>query len=122
MNIDWNEIKEKYPNKFNLLTHYLLVKIIPADRIIINSENELVYTLYYPEFDFPICYCNIEKFFKDNDIEINIMKLYIDGEYVINIFTCDGINNDFRKYKKDDKAKEQAIYKAFEILEQQLKD
>jgi hypothetical protein len=109
MNINWQEIKEKYPKAINILMEWIHKRNQDyTNKVIINFKE--------------LCYCDLEKFFKDNDIEINIMKLYIDGEYVINIFTCDGINNDFRKYKKDDKAKEQAIYKAFEILEQQLKD
>ena len=128
MNIDWNEIKEKYPNKFNLLTHYLLVKIIPADRIIINSENKLVYTLYYPEFDFPICYSDLENFFDDNGIIINKYHTrykYIFGIKNRNIKGYAGyiknqyISKEFENYEERNK---KAILKAFEILEQQIKE
>jgi hypothetical protein len=119
MNIDWNKIKKEYPKSFDKCIEYLNKKYGGDNfyQVIFIKEKEIYFQV---EGSDPIylCYCDIEKFFDDIGIIINIAHnlLYLRYDYIIyslssKLDTISG-NENFRQ-----EAKEQAIYKAFEILE-----
>lgn len=111
MNIDWNKIKNEYPESYNKYKdwiqggmHYLTEKEITQGT----------------------CYCDLEKFFDDNEIKICITYC----EYCHT--TTDQLKewgykiHETRSYYYEEiyctrkEAKEAAIYKAFEIMEDKL--
>ena len=95
MNINWQEIKEKNPKALNKFGEFSEVnKYMVEHGIYIN-----------------ICYCDLEEFF--DDIGIDLLELLIKIKNYCK-------KDEFPFHKK--LAKEQAIYKAFEIFEEQLKD
>lgn len=109
MNIDWNEIKDKYPEFFEKFKKFItgtfgITKIIEE-----------------------VCYCDIERFFDDNGIHLNINCLFefgqINYEYSILFKKGNLYQNDYSityTCNTRDEAKKQAIEKSFEILEDKL--
>ena len=116
MNINWEEIKERYPNSYKMLGIW-----------IISYKFKSIGWAEPKDYE-QLCYCDLEKFFDDNGIIIEILANfdYMEG---FNRFswsiTGKNINreNTYSKidYETRNEAKEQAIYKAFEILEKRLK-
>ena len=110
MNIDWKKIEKECPKSYEKILVYL--NNIPGDYI--------------------ICYCDLEKFFDENGIIININKNYIckpdnvDFEYYKNSWNYNIIIQDKIPYYQHtilhsrDEAKLEAVYKAFEIMEKLL--
>ncbi len=98
MNIDWKLIKEKYQKSYKDCIQFA-----------ISSDDEFHFN----------CFCDFEKFFDDNRVFIEIIYKQnyehdiVDWEFAIcnNVIICG--------FKSRQEAKEQAIYKAFEILEYQ---
>jgi hypothetical protein len=107
MNIDWEKIENKYLKGFEKLLFYYFDKDYP-DEIDQESKKYMIDTIYY---------CDFEKFFEDNGIDL--LELYINQKDII---TKQHIweNRDIDKNRIKQEAKEQAIYKAFEILEERL--
>ena len=128
MKINWEEIKEKYPKSFKMFCKNCIDINVP-DIYVKFSNKAKDYINYANE---QICYCDLEKFFDDNGIIICVgylrsNKLNKDvWHYQISYKSRNKIktyyvNNDTRiKYTNKDEAKQQAILKAFEILEEQL--
>lgn len=108
MNIDWQEIKKKYPN--------------------IKEKFDMYFD--YEKLDCDYCYCDIEKFFDDN--EIIILPLYYLSrnphdeswydDWGFEIITKNGIKIRIMNLKSRNESKLEAVKKAFEILEKKLKD
>jgi hypothetical protein len=104
MNINWEIIKEKYPKGY------------------------VKYRIYYCGFESSlltgnntICYCDLEKFFDDNEFIIEIINWTFLKEFMFYI-NWYGDSFESEKYNSRKECKEQAIYKAFEILENKLKE
>ena len=122
MNIDWNEIKEKYPKIWKIFLKKINVEyfVSPMGYQFLRKYNE-----YTCQYDIDICYCDIEKFFDDNELLILLDYEYKNMQkdkywfYIVENYDSEE-NREI--YNSRDKAKEQAIYKAFEILEQQIKE
>jgi hypothetical protein len=117
MNIDWNKIKKEYPKGYDLF--------LKSGIAIENCDNELQ-KAEYNKFGHieELCYCDIEKFFDDNGVIIIINKLVgWNKGWSYNVRMINKSNFHLKTYAKcnyiktRDEAKEQAIYKAFEILE-----
>lgn len=112
MNINWQEIKEKYLNGYKqFCMHYY-----GWDNGTYESCNHLINDYY----EFNPCYCDLEKFFDDNGIIINYEKMNDDFEYswYYNIrVNNEEFEEEPEEFENRQKAKQQAIYKAFEILE-----
>ena len=110
MNINWQEIKEKYPNAFKLFVDFMGY----TKQKYFNGWNDWV------KFNLELrCYCDLEKFFDDNGIYIEIYINPIDKKtWNVSIDKYDIFLISIRSRQE---AKEQAIIKGFEILEQQLK-
>ena len=131
MNIDFKEIEEKYPKGYNKFVLFM------ANKKFANAIKAKVLDIWFAKQIF--CYCDFEKFFDDNGIIILIRdidkelynfefvikykKLSIYGKnkyYVIKRYYQ--FENEKFKEQKRDEVKEKAIPKAFEILEQQIKE
>ena len=65
-----------------------------------------------------LCYCDLEKFFDDNGLEIEIYRNDFNNSWTFRI-TGQKFVIMPPEYSRQ-QAKEQAIYKAFEILEEKL--
>lgn len=138
MNINWNEIKEKYPKSYN--------KAIFANASYWETETQKITKQHEQDVIDYLCYCSLENFFDKNSIEIFIKKLYKtnhkktwlkEGNYrywilihkkinVENITHKINIKSEIitsqRCYASRNESKEQAILKSFEILEKQLEE
>ena len=113
MTIDLKEIKNKYPKGFEKLLFYHFDKDYP-DEINQESKKYMIDT---------ICYCDIEKFFDDNGIIISILYRNVISNNIDKWYfkMYDDYGNDTSEgCKTRSEAKEQAIYKAFKILEERL--
>jgi hypothetical protein len=103
MNINWKLIKKKYLKSYEKFIGKVVKGLIK------------------------ICYCDIEKFFDDNEIYIEIIYY---NPYIIKkdkmFFYRINFKNYFIRsssdYKTRDKVKENAIIKVFEILEKKLEN
>jgi hypothetical protein len=119
MNIDWNLIKRKYPKAYE--------KFLKTDKY------NYGFGFFIPK---DICFCDIEKFFDSLGIITEIVycsktfqNIYDDPCWYYIIQKKDMITNEFKGfveiiekyYFTRQEAKEQAILKAFEILENKLK-
>ncbi len=104
INIDWELIRKEYPKTYNKL---FLYKDLQRKDYLINK--------YYT------CYCDLEKFFDDNEIIIEIEAIWDKFTHFARysseitskntkIVTSDNVEN-------RDIAKKQAILKAFEMME-----
>jgi hypothetical protein len=131
MNINWNEIVKKYPKSAKLFEQKYSdfkadCKYIPGLNLAFSISNSGIYqydTALCPsrEIGFDIFYILCEKFFDENNIIILL-------NYYDNIKRCEWtpqiLNKDaiwlYRKhiyFNTRDEAKEQAVLKAFEIME-----
>ena len=119
MNIDWNKIKNEYPESWYDFLEYIYRKKQGIDdnfSLSINFIKNIDIRILY------LCYCDIEKYFDDNEININIY--FSHNRWInTNIESFAEIKNErgniiwiTETYKTRREAKEQAIYKAFEIL------
>lgn len=103
--VNWQEIKEEYPNGCEKLNIWL-------------SSNFRGYAVKYT------CYCDLEKFFDDNGIIINYGKgnnnFKFSWWYNIRVNNQELEHIETDEYNSRQEAKQQAIYKAFEILEEKL--
>ena len=116
MKLNWSLIKEKYPKAINRLMGYIHNRNQDYKNKVIMSFIEL-------------CYCDLEKFFDNNNIEIFIKKLYKtnhkktwlkEGNYRYWILIKSEIITSQACYASRNESKEQSVYKAFEILEKEL--
>ena len=122
MNINWKEIKEKYPKGYEKLVKHLekfysdfygeYRKISIDETLHIESSCDHDYR--------DICYCDLEKFFDEHGIIINV---FYDNNYFEKYIKID-VNN-YRKIYRNvldnrNEAKLKAVKKAFEILETTL--
>ncbi len=105
MNIDWNLIKNKYPKAYKKITFNFKL------------QNKGAKPKFYLENDF--CYCDLEKFFDDNGIFITIPLYVTKFCYLIFFKGIKGFQAISGELPRDE-AKEQAIYKACEVLEKAL--
>ena len=118
MNIDWQKIEEKYPKALNKFCEYKNVLFCKEMDTNFAIESEFKqkdgFCLLLPE---EICYCDLEKFFDDNGIDF--LELYVNQKDII---TKQHIweNRDIDKNRIKQETKEEAILKAFEILEERL--
>lgn len=112
MQIDWNKIKKEYPKSYNKF---------------MNDNNLTLYNMgnneFYPfgENDEDICYCDLEKFFDDNGIINEINYWHKDCyNFTITNYKTNRIlyEEQVGKIQSRQEAKLQAIYKAFEIMEE----
>ena len=115
MNIDWKEIKEKYPKAFNLFIFsyiYPSAKDIHKDgNLIIDGKIEFnYYKLFLKDDCRDICYCDFEKFFAEN----NWFKEYF---RLITAYSCMYTDFNYDIYKK---SRDKAIMTIFEKIEEQL--
>lgn len=108
MNINWNEIKEKYPKSFYKIVDY-------------HFNIELIDDLDNSNIFRDFCYCDIEEFF-DSQNYIIVIDYNTDNNFCIDIYQNEYCLYSSYKilFENRIKAKEQAIYKAFEILEESL--
>lgn len=121
MNIYIPEIKEKYPKAFSVF-----FKIFNGSFIEEYNDKEYL-DMVLINIDYDLCYCDFEKFFDDNEIRIDI----IFNQFNNFVVTISYYTKQIAEYvyvgfppgcKNRQEAKEQAVYKAFEILENQLND
>jgi hypothetical protein len=122
IDIDWKEIKEKYSNALEKYCKYFNIYYYEDFDTCFYEESEFKHNdgscLILPVRK---CYCDIEKFFDDNGVIITIDSAYM-KQYWFVIETDQKIyNHEVDCYSSRQEAKEQAIKKAFEILEEQLK-
>lgn len=116
IDINWEEIKEKHPKALNLFELYLKQKGI------LNA---------IPKYTYLFCYCDLKEFFKSNKIIINIIFDILDKSYSYVIIqeksdnkyfiTNNLIEKELISYIEEEK-QQQAIYKAFSILNDMIKD
>lgn len=127
MNINWQSIKEKYSLAYEKYIDFLYVNFGAGYRL----KEAFINDLFLHDY----CYCDIESFFDENGIEIIINRNYITKKDIVDLKYyeyswdyCIVIENErpFHIYntsiKTRSEAKEAASYKAFEILNNQLKD
>jgi hypothetical protein len=113
MNIDFNLIQKKYPKGYSKFIDFLRYN---------NCIMYCDYTIRYKDVSigFLFIYALLEKFFDDNGIMININ--YLGGWFWYKLEPLADWKGilDWNKegIKTRDGAKEQAIYKAFEIMEE----
>jgi len=122
MKINWKEIKEKYPKTYNLFLMYFHLKEYITGRTpkkdFLWSHTVKKITVFFED----VCYCDLEKFFRNNMIIITY-HYSING----NGFKCFIYNrqNNYEFYStniyidKEDSENE-AIKNAFEIKEEEL--
>lgn len=123
MNIDWQQIEKEYPSAYSKFIDFL------------RYENCIMYcdkTIRYQDvqIDFVFIYSLLETFFDQNGIII--LPKFIDGSslwyfvlYPDHKYRWKPINSIEafgNRYTSRQEAKEAAIYKAFEILNNKLKD
>jgi hypothetical protein len=118
MDIRWERIKKDYPRGYELLK---VVYVGAMDEIFCERSGGL-------------CYYELEAFFDDNEIIININpKIWMSQNIEYFPYILDNkenreiqvINsNNFwnQSFLEKDEAKEKAIYKSFEILENKLNE
>lgn len=133
MNIDFDLIKQKYPKAFDKFINYLIeIKNLHGNLYFI--ENIIYNLLNDKNF---ICYCDLEKFFDNNNIIIEICLdirvlfsnekkwfvnfFFINKLFQIEIIQLNNSETDFY-FNTRDEAKEQSVLKAFEILKEQLNE
>jgi hypothetical protein len=119
MKIDWNKIKNE---SFLALEKFLFW--LQKNDYFQGYRSDSAFAMHLFELLElnPVCYCDLEKFFDDNNLIITYK--YLGGWYWIYIEQ----SADWKGYlysnvsgiKTRDEAKQQAIYKAFEILEKEL--
>jgi hypothetical protein len=115
MDINWDLIKQKCPKGFKKLLLYFSLPDFAIEKI-----------------NFEICYCDLEKFFEENEIIIQITKIKSNPSSLLNSKNHFYVLYDFLilsnnvlysgkllniKVLTNDEAKERAIYKSFEIME-----
>lgn len=124
MEINLKEIRDKYPESEKLFWKWLY-----KNRTGYEAKDEDI--LYIKRDVKDICYCDLEKFFDDNGIIIEIRLIsgfwygFIENQNKQNyISKIDNIKTNqidcTRSYNSRQEAKRQAILKAFEILNNQL--
>jgi hypothetical protein len=126
MNIDWKKIKEKYPKGYfefiKILFYWIELKNI--NEIDLDDEYGQFIEIHSGTiipFE-EICYCDLEKFFDDNGVIIDIGYCYEPEPiyFYVDIY----FKNNYKYasydilYRTRTEAKEKAIPIAFEILEQ----
>jgi hypothetical protein len=146
MKINWNEIVKKYPKSAKLFEQKYSdfkadCKYIPGLNLAFSISNSGIYqydTALCPsrEIGFDIFYILCEKFFEENEIIIQITKIRSNPSSLLNSKTPFYVLYDFLilsnnvlysgkllniKVLTNDEAKEQAIIKAFELMEGQIK-
>lgn len=111
MNLDWNKIKEKYPKVYLAFQKY---RYGTLKHIVYNIPKK-----QYIKFETECCYCDIEKFFQENNIIITINYHDYDKNFYYIIYFK---TSSFQAGHDIDinKVKEEAIYKAFKFLEVKL--
>lgn len=113
MQIDWNKIKKECPESYNKYLNFIfnknIIKYILNDEDLEKNIEDLIEES---------CYCDLEKFFDDNMVIIVIEFDYNNFEYRIDNFNNEPYYKPVNSSKSRQEAKEQAIYKAFEIMEQ----
>ena len=117
MNIDWNEIKEKYPKAYNkFITENNLVEDITGGKLKLLKDCIDVDNGYDISEASSICYCDLEKLFDDNGYRIYYTS---DNRYDISKYNEYDILETIFISEVIDKLiiKQQAILKTFEILE-----
>lgn len=110
MNIDWKSIKEKYPLAYERYEYWIV-----EESTCLN--------------EYESCYCDIESFFDQNGIEIFIEQYIDDDDHKFyhfqilfnNVLQFSWANKQYFRTNSREEAKEAAIYKAFEILNEKLK-
>ena len=108
----WQEIETNYPTAYKEFDY---TEAIFDNHIIIISRDD------YNN----ICYCDLEKFFDDNGIIIEITYWVEENDFTWSIYRNQFMiedNIDLNHNKTRDEAKLQAVKKAFEIKENQLKE
>ena len=119
MNIDFNLIKQKYPKSLKLFIAFLI-----KNKNLKGDNNFIEICVFKMLLKNQICYCDLERFFDDNGIIIDI--IYDSDEnnfwYTIhrNQFNIFDSHHDIHEHYPRKEAKQQSIYKAFEILEKKL--
>ncbi len=111
----WEEIKEKYPKAFE--------KFLEYEKYVYDGHNFSYDMRFFASSSIVyVCYCDVEKWFDDIGIIIEIV-IYEKG-FNFRIYNNDyklWIIKDWRVYTRQ-KAKLEAVKKAFEIKENQLKE
>jgi hypothetical protein len=118
MNIGWKEIKEKYPKAWGIFKKILDDKLMGLKY---DNDDDLI-KRRIPHF-IKLCYCDLEKFFDNNGIMILIghyLTYYVEIKRIEKYGFLTIYNGG--SYNSRQEAKEQAINKAFEILEGKLND
>ena len=113
MYIDWNKINTNYENSVKEFLIWLSKKY----------SNKFLLEMNCIPNENTICYCDLEKFFDDNGIIISILYRNVISNNIDKWYfkMYDDYGNDTSEgCKTRSEAKEQAIYKAFKILEERL--
>jgi hypothetical protein len=117
MNINWKAIQKKYPKTFGKFLSFL-----EKEKKINGYRPFMVAVLYQVMENNLVCFCDLEKFFDDNEIRIFILPYYANigshEEYQYIIITQKVFKSILHGTRG--RAKEQAIDKAFEVLEGML--
>lgn len=123
MNIDFKMIKEKCPKAYKMFKDYYQddwCNFCGTDLSKCDCDKDSDYSLR------DVCYCDFEKFFDEDQGIIIIICLHDEYEaFVYTIYSKKEskiiFESDFDlNWKMREEAKEQAIYKAFKILEKKL--
>ncbi len=121
MNIDWKLIKEKYPKSYEKFIDCIFFKPFKIAKIqsdldyLIIKDNLIILGAYKISF----CFCDLEKFFDEQGIiilykhRIGHFQIEIRNKN-ISLLWCSPLTETRQE------AQEQAIYKAFEIMENKL--
>lgn len=113
MNIDWKMIKEKYTNALKIYITYLI-----KNKNLQGNNNFVEVCVFKMLLENKYCYCDLEKFFDDNGIELDeiymkMKKFLINKNEILSGHVLSNYRN-LNIIKLE--AKQQAILKAFEIL------
>ena len=112
MIIEFTDIKKNYPKTFEKFKRGTFEEHIFLDNLYLliedDNKNKSV-----------VCYCDVERFFDYNGIEIYVIVWRYKKEYRYFIET-EGGEIESIVFKTRQEAKEKAILKAFEILEKRV--
>lgn len=133
MNIDWQEVKNKFPIAFRKFLESYTCCDVEAYYDCNKNFHVKKYNENSGQFELDVCYCDLEDFFDNNGIRINIFNNYSGENWEVVILKKEygSITNNLYwscKYQNNkglnsrQKAKEAAIPKAFETLDEILED
>lgn len=131
MNIKWQEIEEKHPKSWCMVLAMYDNKRIAGSEIFTyfmyqntwEIEHDCENTITYTDIPDSFIYALLEDFFDANGIMISIFYDRVNGKWLFDVEIIQSmIPVSDNEFDEKNEAKEQAILKAFDILESRLKD